>query len=154
MAFDLEERQPTTNVSCSGSGNCSCPGGLCGSGYFVQNLTEYLKSTGSSFQGAIILDTVLNYDDTPNSQNLPAGFSFGFPQQYEEVSQNQFRGDFLVVIARAQDDAQLASRIKNSFKNDGKSKFVSTGWQEEEEEGGGGWGKWTRGVKERMEILG
>lgn len=125
MAFDLEERQPTTNVSCSGSGNCSCPGGLCGSGYFVQNLTEYLKSTGSSFQGAIILDTVLNYDDTPNSQNLPASFSFGFPQQYEEVSQNQFRGDFLVVIARAQDDAQLASRINNSFKNDGKSKFVS-----------------------------
>lgn len=149
MAFDLEERQPTS--SCSVSGNCSCPAGLCGSSYFVQNLTEFLNSTGSSFQGAIILDTVFNYDDTPNSQNLPAGFCFGFPQQYEEVSQNQFRGDFLVVIARAQDDAQLVSGINNSFKNDGKSKFVSTGWQEEGEAGGGGNGQ---GVKARMEILG
>ena len=119
VAFDLEERQPTSNVSCSGSGNCSCPAGLCGSGYFVQNLTEYLNTTGSSFQGAVILDTVLNYDDTPNSQKLPAGFSIGFPEEHEEVSQNQFRGDFLVVIGRAQDDAQLVSGITNSFKNDG-----------------------------------
>ena len=119
MAFDLEETQPTSNVSCSGSGNCSCPAGLCGSSNFVQNLTEYLSNTGSSFQGAIILDTVLNYDDTPNSQKLPMGFSSGFPQQYQELSQNQFRGDFLTVIGRAQDDAQLVSEITNFFKKDG-----------------------------------
>jgi len=62
---------------------------------------------------------VLNYDDTPNSQMLPAGFSFGFPQEYQEMSQDQFRGDFLSVIGRAQDDAQLVSRITNFFKKDG-----------------------------------
>ena len=119
VAFDLEETQPTYNVSCSGSGNCSCPAGLCGSEYFVQNLTEYLNNTGSGFQGAVILDTVLNYDDTPNSQMLPTGFNLGFPEEYQQVSQNQFRGDFLVVIGRAQDDVQLVSGISNAFKKDG-----------------------------------
>ena len=119
MAFDLEETQPTSNVSCSGSGNCSCPGGLCGSGYFVQNLTEYLNNTGSSFQGAIILDTVLNYNDTSDSQMVPVGFNLGFPQEYKQVSQNQFRGDFLIVIGRAQDDAQLVTGITNVFEMDG-----------------------------------
>ena len=119
MAFDLEETQPTSNVSCSGSGNCSCPGGLCGSGYFVQNLTEYLNNTGSSFQGAIILDTVLNYNDTSNSQMVPIGFNVVFPQEYQQVSQNQFRGDFLTVIGRAHDDAQLVSGITNFLEKDG-----------------------------------
>ena len=119
MAFDLEEMQPTSNVSCSGSRNCSCPAGLCGSGYFVQNLTEHLNNTGSSFQGAIILDTVLNYNDTSNSQMLPAGFNLVFSQEYQQVSQNQFRGDFLTVIGRAQDDEHLVSGITNFFEKDG-----------------------------------
>ena len=144
MAFDLEENQSTSNVSCSGSGNCSCPGGLCGSGYFVQNLTEYLNNTGSSFQGAIILDTVLNYNDTPNSQMVPVGFNVGFPQQYQQLLQNQFRGYFLSVIGRTQDDAHLVSGITNFFEKDGEFTFV-TGYKEQQ---GGDRGK--RG--ERMET--
>ena len=112
-----------------GSGSCSCQGGLCGSNYFVQNLTEHLNNTGSSFQGAIILETVLNYNDTPNSQIIPSGFRVGFPKQYHQLSQNQFRGDFLAVIGRAQDDAHLVSGITNAFKKNGKFKFVT--WQEE-----------------------
>ena len=115
MAFDLEEGQP----SCSGSANCSCPSILCGSGYFVQNLTQYLNSTGAGFQGAIILDTVLNYNTTPNSQELPFGFALGFPQTHQEVLQNQFRGDFLTAIGRTRDDDHLTSGIKNAFKEDG-----------------------------------
>jgi len=110
VAFDLQETQPRY------SGNCLCSGALCGSGYFAQNLTEILSKTGAGFQGAIILETVLNYNDTPYSQRLPAGFKVGFPKQHQQLSQNQFRGDFLVVTGRAQDDAQLVSGITNAFK--------------------------------------
>ena len=78
-----------------------------------------LNNTGSSFQGAIILDTVLNYNDAPNSQRLPVGFNVAFSQQYQQVSQNQFRGDFLSVIGRLQDDTQLVSGITNVFEKDG-----------------------------------
>ena len=102
-----------------GSGSCSCQGGSCGSNYFVQNLTEHLNNTGSSFQGAIILEMVLNYNDTPHSQIIPPGFRDGFPKQYHQVSQNQFKGDFLAVIGRAQDDTHLVSGITNAFKKNG-----------------------------------
>ena len=115
MAFDLEENQP----SCSGSGNCACASITCGSRFFVQNLTQFLNSTGSDFQGAVILETVLDYDTTPNSQTLPSGFEQGFPQEYQEISQNQFKGDFLAVIGRAQDDGHLISGITSAFKEDG-----------------------------------
>ena len=114
VAFDLQETQRT---GCSGK--CSCPGALCGSGNFVQNLIQYLNNTGAGFQGAVILETVLNYNDTPNTQTLPWGFSVGFPKQYQQLSQNQFRGDFLAVIGRAPDDAQLVSGITNAFKKNG-----------------------------------
>lgn len=92
---------------------------MCGSDYFVQNLTQYLSSTGEGFQGAIILETILNYNTTPNSQQLPSGFDQGFPQTYQEISQNQFRGDFLTVIGRTQDDEHLMSGITNAFQEDG-----------------------------------
>jgi len=82
-------------------------------------LTQYLNNTGTGFQGAVILETVLNYNDTTDSQWLPAGFNLGFPEQYRQVSQNQFRGDFLAVIGRAKDDEQLVSGITNAFKKNG-----------------------------------
>ena len=74
-AFDLEEYQP----SCSAV-NCPCTGGLCGSGYFVQNFSRYLNSTGANFQGAFILETILNHNTTPHSQDLPSSIQSAFPQ--------------------------------------------------------------------------
>ena len=59
-AFDLEENQP----SCSAQVNCPCAGILCGSSYFVQNFSRYLNSTGANFQGAFILETILNHNTT------------------------------------------------------------------------------------------
>ena len=119
MAFDLEEAQPT----CPAQGNCSCGVGfnfICGSHYFVQNLTRYLNSSGAGFQGAFILDTILNHDTAPNSQVFPQGLQSVFPQLYQTVSDNQFRGDFLAVIGRQVNDDELMNEVTNAFKSDGK----------------------------------
>ncbi|XP_078355557.1 uncharacterized protein LOC144640229, partial [Oculina patagonica] len=119
VAFDLEEGQPLS--SCSGPGNCSCPGSTgsrCGSASFVQNLTQFLNSTRAGFQGAFILETILNHNSTPNSQTLPPVFQQYLQQAYTKISQNQFRGDFLALIGRSRDDGQLISAISNDFKND------------------------------------
>lgn len=113
-AFDLEENQP----SCSAV-NCACTGGLCGSGYFVQNLSRYLNSTGANFQGAFILETILNHNTTPHSQDLPSSIQSAFPQLYETISNNSFRGDFLAVIGRLLNDNELMDRITDAFKSDG-----------------------------------
>ena len=116
MAFDLEEKQPKSNCS----GNCACPGGKCGSGFFVKNLTQHLKSTGAGFQGAFILETILNYNTTNHSQIFPDGLKTYLRQAYTEISQNRFRGDFLALIGRAVDDAKLLSAVSNTFKKNGK----------------------------------
>ena len=104
VAFDLEES------------------GLRGSGYFVQNFTRYLNSSGAGFQGAFILETILNHNTTPNSQELPPGLKQIFPQLYKYVSvDNEFKGDFLAVIGRlVTSDNELMNGITNAFKNDGK----------------------------------
>jgi len=60
----------------------------------------------------------LNYDmigyasDEPDSQTTPVGFDAVFPEQYGEVEANDFRGDFILVVAddlaTAPSDAYLA----------------------------------------------
>ena len=120
VAFDLEERQPTSNVSSSGSGNCSWPGGLCGSSFFVKNLTQHLKSTGASFQGAFILESVLNYNNTDHSQVFPIQLKSEFYRAYRDISQNMFRGDFLALIGRSEEDGKLLSAVSKIFKKNGK----------------------------------
>ena len=116
MAFDLEEFQPL----CPLQGNCSCLGGLCGSGHFVQNFSTFLNSSGVGFQGALILETILNHNTTPNSQDIPPGLQRVLPTVYNEVAKNNFTGDFLAVIGRLANDEGLIKGITNAFKQDGK----------------------------------
>lgn len=118
VAFDLEELQPTVNTSCSKSGNCPCSGGSCGSYYFVQNFSQYLNNSGVGFQGAIVLETILNYNTTPNSQVFPSGLKPYFTETYNKISQNGFTGDFLALIGRSTYDRRLIDGITNAFKED------------------------------------
>ena len=116
MAFDLEEDQP----ACPLQGNCSCSGSSCGSGHFVQNFSTFLNSSGVGFQGALILETILNHNTTPNSQDMPQSIKKVLPSVYNEISANNFRGDFLAVIGRLANDEGLIKGITNAFKEDGK----------------------------------
>ena len=115
MAFDLEEGQPSCSLA-----NCSCPGFICGSDYFVQNLTRYLNSTGIKFQGAFVLETILNHDTAPNSQDLPSAIQQVFPTLYQRIREDQFKGDFLAVIGRPHDDIILINAVTSAFRSDGK----------------------------------
>ncbi|XP_032223164.1 uncharacterized protein LOC5521891 isoform X2 [Nematostella vectensis] len=116
VAFDLEEVQD--RGSC-GNFSCGCARALCGSGYFVSNLTRYLNETGGSIQGAYVMDTVMNYNSTPNSQVLPAGAGHVMPpEQLKRISDNLHRGNFLVAIGRKVPDASLQKAFYDSYKKD------------------------------------
>ena len=104
----------------SAHGKCSCSGIRCGSGHFVQNFSTFLNSSGVGFHGALILETILNHNTTPNSQNLPQSLQLFLPAVYNEVSKNNFSGDFLAVIGRLANDEGLIKGITNAFKKDGK----------------------------------
>jgi len=90
--------------------------GLIGSSMYVQHLASEIldKFSIETFHGAYILETILNFDDTPNSQTVPPGLDLGFPAEYELIKNNNFRGDFLIGISR-QDDVELADRFAKQW---------------------------------------
>jgi hypothetical protein len=49
-------------------------------------------------QGLLNMDCVGYYSDDPNSQQMPNGFEFLFPDAYNEVEADSFRGNFLTSI--------------------------------------------------------
>ena len=69
-------------------------------------LQRVFKSNGR-LQGAIIMDTVMNYNNTPNSQSLPHLTQQYFPEVYGQIEADGFRGNFLSVVGREVDDAVL-----------------------------------------------
>lgn len=125
VAFDFEEWENCTNTMLNP--RCACGKIDCGSRAFVANLTRFyngsLNSNGK-LQGAIIMDTVMNYNDTPNSQILPPITKKLLPEVYGQIKADEFRGNFLSVVGRQFDDAALMNsfwfhynRVKSDLKN-------------------------------------
>ena len=76
----------------------------------MKNLTKFYTGSLSSVgtvQGAIIMDTVMNYNTTPNSQTLPAMTEQLLPEVYNQIKADKFRGDFLTIVGRQVDDRAL-----------------------------------------------
>jgi len=90
--------------------------GYIGSQTYVQHLVSEIldKYSIETFHGAYILETILNFDDTPNSQSMPPGLEVGFPEGYELIKNNNFRGDFLIGILR-QDEVEFADRFAKQW---------------------------------------
>ena len=116
VAFDFEEWEDCTNTKLNPK--CACGTIDCGSRAFVRNLTRFyngsLKSNGK-LQGAIILDTLMNYNNIPNSQSLPHSTEHFFPEIYGQIKADEFRGNFLSVIGRQVDDAALMDAFRYHY---------------------------------------
>lgn len=53
------------------------------------------------------MDTVMNYNNTPNTQALPVSVDKAFPEIFNQIKEDKFRGNFLSVAGRLVDDAAL-----------------------------------------------
>lgn len=53
------------------------------------------------------MDTVMNYNNTPNTQVLPVSIDKFFPEIYHQIKEDKFRGNFVAVAGRQVDDAAL-----------------------------------------------
>ena len=108
VAFDFEEWEDCSNKTLIPG--CACGEISCGSRAFVANFSRFyngsLHSNGK-LQGAIIMDTVMNYNSTPQSQILPPAIAKVFPMIYRQIIEDKFRGDFLSLAGRAVDDLAL-----------------------------------------------
>ena len=71
-----------------------------GSNHFLRNFTKFMNKTGALLQGAYIVDTIMNYDKNPNTQDGPPEIKAFHRDKYALVEQNEYLGDFLFVMGR------------------------------------------------------
>lgn len=76
--------------------------GLIGSAHFVNN-----KSSELSIPGYLNFEMIGYYTTKPNTQDLPFGFDLLFPDAFQEIEDNDFRGDFLTNVGNATASNQL-----------------------------------------------
>jgi len=56
-------------------------------------------SRGEQIEGVFDFEMIGYYDDEPESQILPTGFNILFPEAYDSVAAQDFRGNFLINVA-------------------------------------------------------
>ena len=108
VAFDFEEWEDCSNTTLNP--RCACGQIDCGSRAFVANFSRFYNGSLHShgkLQGAIIMDTVMNYNSTPNTQILPPSIEKVLPEIYHQIKEDKFQGNFLSVAGRLVDDAAL-----------------------------------------------
>ncbi|XP_068684343.1 uncharacterized protein [Montipora foliosa] len=124
VAFDFEEWEDCSKALY----RCACDRIGCGSRAYVANFTRFYSgslSSNGNLLGAIIMDTVMNYNSTPYSQILPGGTRKLLPEVYNQIKKDQFRGDFLAVIGRQGFERILMYQFQyyyNQVKSDLKKK--------------------------------
>ena len=91
--------------------------GSLGSYEFVRRLVmPYFRRRGLSMSGAIILDTLMNFDDRPNSQIVPQKWLETVPEFANSVLANERRGDFVAMIRRSHpNEAKIAQSFAKNM---------------------------------------
>jgi hypothetical protein len=69
--------------------------GLIGSRVYA----DAAKASSQTIKATISFDAIGFFASEPDSQTLPAGFEALFPSEYAQVQSNEFRGDFVSLIA-------------------------------------------------------
>ncbi|PRD30442.1 UNVERIFIED_CONTAM: hypothetical protein NCL1_26408 [Trichonephila clavipes] len=88
-----------------------------GSNYFVDHylIPDELKRARARFQGAFILDGIMNYNDIPNTQELPLDYTESLPGFQYFVNNTGNRGNFLAMISRNEMDKHLSKKLMEAW---------------------------------------
>ncbi|XP_052796216.1 aminopeptidase S-like [Mya arenaria] len=77
--------------------------------------------------GIIVLDTVMNYNSSTQSQVIPPEaeqiFQLYFPKTVKSIASDQFKGDFLATIFRQDLDGNLASTFNSEWLGEPQPQF-------------------------------
>ena len=69
--------------------------GLTGSSFYVQNPL----SDDENLEGVLNFEMIGYASNEPNSQTVPFGFNFLFPDAIAQLEENNYRGDFITVVS-------------------------------------------------------
>ena len=96
-----------------------CKVGSQGSHEFVRSylVPEFFSGEElPQFQGAFVLDTIMNYNDTAGAQLLPALWRTKIPAEtFARVEEDGFRGDFISLVSRSVPEKELADLIEKHW---------------------------------------
>ena len=68
------------------------------------------------FQGAFILDTIMNFNETVNSQSLPDLWKTKIPSQtFDNVKDDDFRGNFISLVSRSEPEREIAEKLEKHW---------------------------------------
>ena len=71
-----------------------------------------------SNSGAFILDTILNFNDTKNSQVFPHDWADKIEGNVaEDIANNENKGDFISIISRHEADSKLVKVFEENWNN-------------------------------------
>lgn len=84
--------------------------GLVGSNLYLSNQIH----SADKIQGAINFEMIGYYSNEPNSQTLPTGFNILFPDAFNEVVRNQYRGNFITNVGNTISASLIAAYQKNA----------------------------------------
>lgn len=80
--------------------------GIVGSQRYVRSgIRDY-----ENIEGVFNFEMIGYYSEEPNTQEFPNGFGFAYPEIYNEVRQDSFRGDFITNVAN-----KSSSSLKQSY---------------------------------------
>ncbi|CAD5123680.1 DgyrCDS12004 [Dimorphilus gyrociliatus] len=90
--------------------------GLQGSAEFVDDwlLPNILQKFDTSFQVALILETIMNYDFANETQTLPFGTELLFPDLVKLLRDRGMKSDFLAIIGR-QDENEIMKELSDTY---------------------------------------
>ncbi|XP_031548655.1 uncharacterized protein LOC116286319 [Actinia tenebrosa] len=115
VAFDQKECQ-----SCNNEDRFQC---ICsyGSATFIKDLTGYLgvSNEKGKIEGAVILDGIMNFDSSYDSQNfteLENHVDDSVRSTVSEIQRNNNRGDFLLAVGRTVKEDYLFDNITKYFR--------------------------------------
>ncbi len=86
--------------------------GLNGSAQYVANGIE----GGETINGVLNFEMIGYYSEVPNSQMTPTGFELFFPAAVDSLTANDFRGDFITVVAD-ENSFFLSAAYQNAIDN-------------------------------------
>merc|ERR1719350_512641 len=90
-----------------------------GSHEFVRSypVPEFFKgSEWPEFQGAFIMDTILNFNETENSQIIPELWRGKISEKvYDEIEDDRLRGNYISLVSREGPEKELADLIEKHW---------------------------------------
>ncbi|XP_042882076.1 uncharacterized protein LOC122259390 [Penaeus japonicus] len=108
VAFDLNTKEHD-----SGPG---VPGGW----HFVNEwLWNYLNKTDTNFGGAFVVDSIMNINQEPNSQDTSEIFRSMFPETFNSMAKNGNKGNFIGVVAPSDEKSKnLKDQFVGNYRKD------------------------------------